>query len=183
MNSPPGIRLFKTCVLFLTNHFAIELARATRGAHFLVLRIPQLLFRIFLLLILLLHTNAPVDSFFPISLSDSGPNICSTRCLSLPSLEALAMMARLQQVVPFLAEAMATSADSFIAFFLSKMLMFFFEELHLWRPVIHFLRNSCLSELGGRILQKQKKLSVSMWYQTINIFVIYTEFIIYKAFK
>ena len=158
--SPPGTRLLRIFVLFWTNLFATELALRTfwGKAIFLTLRtwLLQLLFKIFLLLILLLQITGGMvlEAFF--RLWDSGPKICWARILLSWSLEALVMRARLQQVVPFLVEAMARSADNFIAFFLSMMLVLFFEEKpHLWRPNIHFLRNSCLSVIGWRILHKQ----------------------------
>lgn len=57
---------------------------------------------------------------------DDDGDTCSVRTLLLPSLEAFAIRALLQRVDLFLVEAMAKSADSFMAFFLSIRLMFFF---------------------------------------------------------
>jgi hypothetical protein len=57
------------------------------------------------------------------------------------------------------------SADSLIAFFLSRMLMFCFAEPNSWRPIIHFLRNCCLStELGARILQRIRHSTGRLWW-------------------
>jgi len=105
----------------------------------------------------------PIDAFFSLSLS--GAKRCWTRTLLSSSFEALAMSARLQQVLPSLVEAKAMSADSLIAFFLSRMLMFCFAEPNTWRPIIHFLRNCCLrTELGARILQRIRHSTGRLWW-------------------
>lgn len=67
------------------------------------------------------------------------PKTCSTKVrLALPAIRA-----RLQRVEAFRVEAIATSADNLMAFFLSRMVISWLELVYIWSPFIHLLRNSC----------------------------------------
>lgn len=82
--------------------------------------------------------------------------------LSSSCFEALAISALLHSVFPSLAEAMATSADNFIVFFLCTIFMLFSEELQIFRPTNHFLRNSCLNAVVvGRIVDRISNVSLT----------------------
>lgn len=86
------------------------------------------------------------------------PKICSTMLFLLGFLDTTSSnSARLHWVAPLPAEAaMATSADNFMVFFLSNILLAsssFFTFLHIWSPFIQFLRNSCFSDDEPLILR------------------------------
>lgn len=144
MASPPGIKLFSILVFFFINLLATELGETTLAALFLALQIVRLLLKIFLLTLF-----DPFEIFF--NLSKCGPNTCETSGLNLSSLQALPSRERLQEVLGFLVEAMATSADTFIALFLSIRLIPS-DEWQILRPIAHLLRNSCFNELEACIL-------------------------------
>lgn len=143
MSSPPGTSFRSARVLFFTNFLAMEAVDIRHlGTTLLALcRAMRLLLKI-----LRLHA---ID-LLSINLS---AKICSTRVLLVKSLETTSpSSARLHCVAAFLVDAMATSADTFIAFLLSKIVAYFL-LLHIWSPFIHFFRNSRFSDDEPHVLR------------------------------
>ncbi|KAK2358877.1 transcription factor IBH1 [Trifolium repens] len=116
MNFPPGNKLFSLLVLFLTNRIAIKLAS--------ILSFVRFLLKIFLLPVILFRRGYEFVEFFLITFC--GDEVVDMSCSLSMFVEVFANRAFLQRVVLSLVEAMAKSAESFIAFFLSNKVMFFF---------------------------------------------------------
>lgn len=149
--------LFSFWVLFFTILLAIALAIILCGDElFLIILCTLLLLTIFLLLTLL-HMKDPRQVLVVSRLSNPLPKMPLTRVLFFSSFNTFEMMARLQ-ILPPLAEANAISADSLMALFFSRRVMFLDEKSPTWKPISSFLRKPLLKEFEACMVANGKEI-------------------------